>query len=1616
MIITVTPGPGGEAANNLVNANYGGTLPIVYGTAKVPGRVVFKSEPNWGQPDGAGHYVYSNVELAYWDIPDWTANTYIDFAGGSPVPRLNGGKVYVLTKWGTTGGTGPVGTTPGVDEWDGSTQWRYVGPIDDLTGKRHVLSTVGHWRSMRASAVDFAICEAPVTGVIKVTADEKVWFWLNTGSLSSLYDTSWYIPMHHAGLLCAALDGPGEGNVTKAQCPQTTPWGQTPTVVTGTTAQTWMPFNVLTGSSSGTTLFNTVQVRFTNLLTDGGKLPELKFEVQGALISGTSQDCHPVDVLKDLLGRTGISASNVITDVGPDGLAASSFRNYCDAMGFRVSRVCTDRSAVNQYVTDLLDSCNSTIIWSEGKAKAIPWADVATGSFTPATTAVVIDSQELLFEKGNDPVTMTRVPDNEVFNCFPVAFNDRSNGYKENVVEYIDPAHSSQYNVRRGSKKNHNWVTNSTHAIQLSTIKAQRSICQRNSYRFTLGPRWNLLEPMDYISLSEPKLGLVNVLCRITTIEESANGRMDVEAIEAPLGSATSIDVTPQTADGGSSGGGYSTPWNGVGDLSGSVTAMGSDNILSKAKKSLAILDYNRLTSEVTRARGVADALTPPLDYSGYCPYYYDELTTYLGTITPAWNDVTTDSPITGTVWRGYWNHAWSMIDRLRKNITENAQNTGYDALALSSGAFYTSSIAFNSASDAFNAANTAFGLAQNGGGGNNLFRNADFSTGSSGVPTNWQNYNNSSGLEPSTNTLFTTGGPFNGPYFRNAWSVDNTTQKGIYYDLTDMASKVLHDQWYVSSFYARASGTNIGHIMEWQWNNAPTSYTVISDPALTSEWQRYALAVLWASGSTIDTRAFYPSINGLGSQGHLDIACPQMSEGAALGAWAPSYLDNKESAASALAAANLAFNSASNAQSTASAAFTSASTAFDAANVALAQVQYVGGGNMLPNTAFTNDANTDGYPDYWHGGSASGISTKATSSVNIPFKGINSVVITCTAATGRTPIIVNTGSTMVYLPSGSSVAWSSFMSASAGTWCFNDLAVYQTNSTASWITTAEGGAYKTNDGWERLTGTWTATTNSWGQVNYGIYTNVVSQVFAVAAPQLEWGKTATGYAPRVQELLSGTITTTIIADGAITTNKITAGSITTALLSASAITAGTIAAGAIQTVHISASTIQGQHIQAGTISGTYIAATTISGSHIVAGTIQGTHISASTIQGTHISASTIQGTHISASTIKGTHISASTIQGTHISASTIQASHMLVKGGVGGALNSDPGCIDPTAWESGAAALSTFSYYGLNGKVGDGMFKAGTGTIALSNPFSVDTSKTYRFHMWAQDWASNGTTRLRINWFKASGTVASAVRAYDEVAITATAMTDYAWTLFESSASAPSDAGLAKLAVHFNDGGSAGTVWVQDIRCEEVIPATLIVDGAISAQKIAARAISTSDYAYTGTPGTATEVATTGAILRAGQSTSNGSIPAILTSPAGIKIGSTTLDQTWFAKNRTSYTQLYSAGGGALTVNYSSENYASYSWDAVNYRLTVTFNVNHLSSVVWILQNYLNTGTGTKYQLRPYSFGSTSSTVNIVVEMYQETAFNTFTKINWLGTAGCGTHNLVAVSNYIYG
>jgi hypothetical protein len=165
---------------------------------------------------------------------------------------------------------------------------------------------------------------------------------------------------------------------------------------------------------------------------------------------------------------------------------------------------------------------------------AAPTANGA--SWTPNLTLQynLIDSDYIDFGGGSDPVLLTRGDPAQAANWLSIEYMDAGNSYNPQIVPVFDQGLIDHYGLRSEPSVQGHGFTNPTSARVAAQLMLQRKAYVRNTYKFKLGFRYSLLEPMDIVLLTDATLGLDRAAVRITQIDEDDNGELTVTAEEIP--------------------------------------------------------------------------------------------------------------------------------------------------------------------------------------------------------------------------------------------------------------------------------------------------------------------------------------------------------------------------------------------------------------------------------------------------------------------------------------------------------------------------------------------------------------------------------------------------------------------------------------------------------------------------------------------------------------------------------------------------------------------------------------------------------------------------------------------------------------------------------------------------------------------------------------------------------------------------------------------------------------------------------------------------------------------------------------------------------------------------
>lgn len=347
----------------------------------------------------------------------------------------------------------------------------------------------------------------------------------------------------------------------------------------------------------------------------------------------------------------------------------------------------------------------------------------------------------------------------------------------------------------------------------------------------------------------------------------------------------------------------------------------------------------------------------------------------------------------------------------------------------------------------------------------------------------------------------------------------------------------------------------------------------------------------------------------------------------------------------------------------------------------------------------------------------------------------------------------------------------------------------------------------------------------------------------------------------------------TLIQDGAITTDKMTANTINGNVITTNTLHGSKIVADSITAGQIEAGAITVNELASNSVTAIKIVGGTITGDKLLAHTITALQIEARTITATEIAANTITANELAANSIIAGKIAAGAVGADQIVAGAIQTKHLLISSG-GAALNRNPDCNDLSAWVV-VGSPGYVDNLGASGKVGPYAIRnlnygSSTGLLE-SYSIPVDPTKTYRIRGWFLGGGASATFYMMLALYDGAGgniTGDGSYWYYPASNVTATST----WTLYEglfgagTSKPFPTNALSMAPGVLLNYNSAQGNVWVQDLRVEEVIGATLIKDGAITTDKVAANAITAGKISV----GSLSEIKTNLGIMVAGKLVGN--------------------------------------------------------------------------------------------------------------------------------------------------
>lgn len=286
-------------------------------------------------------------------------------------------------------------------------------------------------------------------------------------------------------------------------------------------------------------------------------LPNFNYEVIDKL-SGSmpgTVDANFGDIIPDYL--TNPQYSYGFPSGSIDATSLAFFKLYQQAQNLFFSPYMNQQEQSTQTFQRWAQLSNSWIFWSGNVLKFVPLGDspiTANGvTYTPYLTPVYnLTYDDFIYKQGNDPIIVTRSDPSDGYNNVTIDCNDRSNAYNNTSILWQDQSSVDQYGQLMSQTISATEINDTAVAQICAALIGQRAVYIRNTYAFTLGYNYVLLEPGDIVTLNDPAMGLTTFPVRITNIQENKDSTLAVTAEECPAGIGTPALYTIQQWSGNS--------------------------------------------------------------------------------------------------------------------------------------------------------------------------------------------------------------------------------------------------------------------------------------------------------------------------------------------------------------------------------------------------------------------------------------------------------------------------------------------------------------------------------------------------------------------------------------------------------------------------------------------------------------------------------------------------------------------------------------------------------------------------------------------------------------------------------------------------------------------------------------------------------------------------------------------------------------------------------------------------------------------------------------------------------------------------------------------------------
>lgn len=189
------------------------------------------------------------------------------------------------------------------------------------------------------------------------------------------------------------------------------------------------------------------------------------------------------------------------------------------------------------WLKDLCEAADVAPVYSGFHLKLVPRSEVSAvgnGAVYLAPTAsgpvARLDADRGDFVSAT-PITPTRKARTDLSSVQQMQFLNRDSDYAQVTAAEVDPVASALFGVRKADPVQNNAVVTTRVARAILRIKIRRSnYVEALGYKFALNARWQHLEAMDLVTLTDRLQGIVDVPVRLTAVTENDQGALECEA------------------------------------------------------------------------------------------------------------------------------------------------------------------------------------------------------------------------------------------------------------------------------------------------------------------------------------------------------------------------------------------------------------------------------------------------------------------------------------------------------------------------------------------------------------------------------------------------------------------------------------------------------------------------------------------------------------------------------------------------------------------------------------------------------------------------------------------------------------------------------------------------------------------------------------------------------------------------------------------------------------------------------------------------------------------------------------------------------------------------------